>query len=310
MTGAFNGQCVGGRVIRFLLAAVFVGSAWMKLAASEFEVSNFERFGNPSWFMYAVGIVQLLGAVSLWVRGYVAYETLSLSALMAGGVASHLRAGDPVVMSAPALGLLAPLCGFAFVRRGEPPSLRGVWRNGICISSMPLQNFLPDTLRPISTRQGCGGDTEGILIDLAELPGNSLLSLLPKGIRLGQERAALVAKDDPPDTTIPRIALDGHETPTFQGLQVGRDGRSIRRQMLRQCADGRRFLAHQHHQQRELPIREPGRSEGCVVLAPDGPSGLLRREAVAASFDGCSDRWCENGIYRHRLYVGGFMPTI
>ncbi len=125
MTGAFNGQRVGGRVIRFLLAAVFVGAAGMKLAASEFEVSNFERFGYPSWFMYAVGIAQLLGAVLLWVRGYVAYGALFLAALMAGGVASHLHAGDPVIMAAPALGLLALLCGLAFVRRGELPPLRG-----------------------------------------------------------------------------------------------------------------------------------------------------------------------------------------
>ncbi len=44
---------------------------------------------------------------------------------------------------------------------------------------MLIQDFLPGTLRPISPRQGCGGGTEGILIDLAELPGNSLLCLLP-----------------------------------------------------------------------------------------------------------------------------------
>lgn len=72
MTGAFDGRRIGGRALRFLLAAVFVGAAGMKLAASEFEVSNFERFGYPSWFMYAVGIAQLLGAALLWVRGHVA----------------------------------------------------------------------------------------------------------------------------------------------------------------------------------------------------------------------------------------------
>lgn len=125
MTGSFNGRRIGDRALRFLLAAVFVGAAGMKLTASEFEVSNFERFGYPSWFMYAVGIAQVLGAVSLRVRGYVAYGSLFLAAMMAGGVASHLRAGDPVIMAAPALALLALLCGLAFVRRGELPSLPG-----------------------------------------------------------------------------------------------------------------------------------------------------------------------------------------
>ena len=98
---------------------VFVVAAGMKLAGSEFEVSNFERFGYGPWFMYAVGIAQVLGAVSLWVRGYVAYGALFLAALMAGGVFSHLHVGDPIVMTVPALGLLALLCGLAFARRNE-----------------------------------------------------------------------------------------------------------------------------------------------------------------------------------------------
>jgi hypothetical protein len=91
----------------------------MKLAAVEFEVSNFERFGYANWFMYAVGIAQLLGAASLWVRRYVAYGALFLAAMMAAGAVSHLRTGDPAVMAAPALVLLALLCGLAFTRRGE-----------------------------------------------------------------------------------------------------------------------------------------------------------------------------------------------
>lgn len=120
MTAASNGRRLGERGDRFLLAAVFVGAAGMKLAAAEFEVSNFERFGYPSWFMYAVGIAQLLGAVSLWVLGYVAYGALFLAAMMAGGVVGNLRVGDPVVMAALALGLLALLCGLAFFSVKRP----------------------------------------------------------------------------------------------------------------------------------------------------------------------------------------------
>lgn len=120
-----NGRRLGEWALRLLLTAVFVVAAGMKLTASEFEVSNFGRFGYPSWFMYAVGIAQLLGAGSLWVRGSVAYGALLLAALMAGGVVSHLRAGDPVVMAAPALGLLVLLCGLAFARRGGLLPRRG-----------------------------------------------------------------------------------------------------------------------------------------------------------------------------------------
>ena len=113
----------GESALRLLLTTVFLCAAVMKLAASGFEVSNFERFGYATWFMYAVGVAQLLGAILLWVRGYVAYAALFLAALMAGGAVSHLRAGDPFVMAIPALGLTALLCGLAFARRGELSSV-------------------------------------------------------------------------------------------------------------------------------------------------------------------------------------------
>ncbi|AWN36345.1 DoxX family protein [Methylobacterium radiodurans] len=116
---------LGDRALRLLLATVFVVAAGMKLTASDFEVQNFARFGYASWFMYAVGFTQLLGAGLLWIRGYVAYGAIVLAALMAGGVASHLRAGDPVVMAAPALGLLVLLVGLAVNRRDELSSRRG-----------------------------------------------------------------------------------------------------------------------------------------------------------------------------------------
>ncbi|GJE08732.1 MULTISPECIES: DoxX family protein [Methylobacterium] len=64
-----NGWRLGERALRLLLTAVFVGAAGKKLAASEFEVPNSESFGYAPWFMYAVGVTQLLGAAALLFRG-------------------------------------------------------------------------------------------------------------------------------------------------------------------------------------------------------------------------------------------------
>lgn len=114
-----DGRQVGGLVLRALLTTVFLVAGGMKLAAAEFEVSNFARFGYPPWFMYAVGAAQLLGAVLLWGRGFVAYGALLLAALMVGGVVSHLWAGDPILMPAPATFLFVLLCGLAYARRRE-----------------------------------------------------------------------------------------------------------------------------------------------------------------------------------------------
>ncbi|OHV14501.1 DoxX family protein [Methylorubrum extorquens] len=108
-----------------LLATVFVGAAGMRLVASESETMNFARFGYAPWFMYLAGLAEMLGAVLLWVRGYVAYGALLLAVLavlMAGGAVSHLRVGDPVMLAASALGLMALLCGIAVAHRHELPS--------------------------------------------------------------------------------------------------------------------------------------------------------------------------------------------
>lgn len=108
-----------------LHATVFVGAAGMRLAASESETMNFARFGYAPWFMYLAGLAEMLGAVLLSVRRYVAYGALLLAVLavlMAGGAVSHLRVGDPAMLSAPALGLMALLCGIAVAHRHELPS--------------------------------------------------------------------------------------------------------------------------------------------------------------------------------------------
>lgn len=108
-----------------LLATVFVGAAGTKLAASESETMNFARFGYAPWFMYLAGLAEMLGAVLLSVRRYVAYGALLLAVLavlMAGGAVSHLRVGDPAMLAAPALGLMALLCGIAVAHRHELPS--------------------------------------------------------------------------------------------------------------------------------------------------------------------------------------------
>ena len=94
MPATFDWRRLGDRALRLLFSTVFTVAGGMKLVAAEFEVSNFERFGYANWFMYAVGIAQLLGAASLWVRRYVAYGALFLATMMAGGAVSHLRAGD------------------------------------------------------------------------------------------------------------------------------------------------------------------------------------------------------------------------
>lgn len=119
MAQGWDRRRVGGVVLRGLLTAVFLAAAGMKFAAVPFEVEGFARFGYPLWFMYVVGLLQLLGAMLLWTRGCVALGAGLLAVLMVGAVGSHLLAGDPALMPLPAFVLLILLGGVAYARRSE-----------------------------------------------------------------------------------------------------------------------------------------------------------------------------------------------
>lgn len=108
-----------GTILCALLTAVFLVAAGMKFAMVPFEVAGFERFGYPLWFMFAVGTLQLAGAVMLWRRGLVSYGAGLLAVLMVDAVVSHLRAGDALVMPLPAAVLMVLCLVVAFAWRGE-----------------------------------------------------------------------------------------------------------------------------------------------------------------------------------------------
>jgi len=119
MSQGWDRRRVAGTVLRGLLTVVFLVAAGMKFAAVPFELEGFARFGYPLWFMYGVGVLQLLGAALLWTRGCVVLGAGLLAVLMVGAVGSHLSAGDPILMPLPALGLLTLLTSVAYVRRSE-----------------------------------------------------------------------------------------------------------------------------------------------------------------------------------------------
>jgi uncharacterized membrane protein YphA (DoxX/SURF4 family) len=130
MTSEMSGEAPGrvrvraDMALRVLLAAVFVLAGCMKLAAVEFEVRGFEHFGYAPWFMYAIGVLELGAGLALLHRRSAGLAALLLGAVMIGAAASHLRAGDGVLLALPALALLALLAVAGAARLGDPPAAR------------------------------------------------------------------------------------------------------------------------------------------------------------------------------------------
>lgn len=72
---------------------------------------EFAAYGLPEWFMYLIGFLKVGAAVllivGLWAPVVVVPTALLVCGLMLGALAMHLKVGDPLQKSLPAVVLLA-----------------------------------------------------------------------------------------------------------------------------------------------------------------------------------------------------------
>ena len=77
-------------IVSIILAVVFIASGGAKLAGLAFEVAAFERWGYPLWFMYATGLIEVVGGIGLLVKRLAALAAFGLAVVMIGAVATHV----------------------------------------------------------------------------------------------------------------------------------------------------------------------------------------------------------------------------
>lgn len=96
------------QAVSVVLALVFVASGVAKLASLEFELAAFARWGYPLWFMYATGVIEVVGGLALLVRRVSALASVGLGGMMIGAVATHaMHAEWPMLILASAIMALA-----------------------------------------------------------------------------------------------------------------------------------------------------------------------------------------------------------
>jgi putative oxidoreductase len=115
-------------VLSVLVGLAFLMFGGMKLTGPEAMVANFARWGYPGWFLYFIGVVEILAAIALVVPRSSAYAAAVLGGIMVGGAITHLMFDPPAQASAAVilLGLLS-VVGWArrpeFLRRARTESL-------------------------------------------------------------------------------------------------------------------------------------------------------------------------------------------
>lgn len=77
-------------VMNIILALIFFASGAAKLASLEFELVAFERWGYALWFMYAIGVIEVIGAIGLMIKRVSAFASAGLAVMMIGAIATHV----------------------------------------------------------------------------------------------------------------------------------------------------------------------------------------------------------------------------
>lgn len=104
--------------IKVILSAAFAAAGAAKLAGAEMMVQTFDAVGVGQWFRYVTGIIEVGGAVLLWIPGRQFIASLLLLCTMIGAVLAHVFILGPSAVPALVLGLLCAIT--AYVHRQQP----------------------------------------------------------------------------------------------------------------------------------------------------------------------------------------------
>ena len=92
--------------LRTLLTLAFIGAGGAKLAGVEMMVATFDQIGFGQWLRYLTGLIEVAGAVLLWVPRKQVIGAAVLGGTMVGAVLTHWLILGPSAAPAMVLGLL------------------------------------------------------------------------------------------------------------------------------------------------------------------------------------------------------------
>ena len=92
--------------LRAILTLAFVAAGGAKLIGVDMMVSTFDSIGAGQWFRYATGLIEVAGAILLWLPNKQVYGASILGATMVGAVLTHWLVLGPSAVPAIVLGLV------------------------------------------------------------------------------------------------------------------------------------------------------------------------------------------------------------
>ncbi len=114
-----NFQKYGLLAAKALLTLAFTAAGLVKLAGVEMMVQTYDAVGVGQWFRYVTGLIEVGGAILLWIPGRQLLGAGLLFCTMVGATLAHLLILGPSAMPAIILGLLAAFA--AYGHRDQSP---------------------------------------------------------------------------------------------------------------------------------------------------------------------------------------------
>ncbi len=102
-------QKFGLPAVKILLSVAFIAAGVAKLAGAEMMVQTFEAIGVGQWFRYVTGLVEIGGAILLWIPGRQLPGAALLLCTMIGAALAHFLILGPSAFPAIILGILAAI---------------------------------------------------------------------------------------------------------------------------------------------------------------------------------------------------------
>ena len=90
-------------IVKVLLTLAFLAAGIGKLIGAPMMVETFDTIGLGQWFRYVTGIIEVGGAVLLWVPRRQSWGAALLGATMVGAVLAHV-----VLLAVEAAGATSP----------------------------------------------------------------------------------------------------------------------------------------------------------------------------------------------------------
>lgn len=85
-------------ILQILLGLMFIFSGATKIIGSPEVVELFDSIGWGQWFRYLTGILEIGGAILLWIPSVAFAGAILLSAIMIGAILTHLIIGGNVIL--------------------------------------------------------------------------------------------------------------------------------------------------------------------------------------------------------------------